>query len=200
LKELRLTENGEFENTISKMNPKKLHCALCINEKTMFGCSTCKVALCKTSKDKSHKNQSCFMIWHNHINLTIEHHKIRQAYRGSCSRNSIEVNYSDEEKEEDDDNDGLDNGDGTPQSKDVKKTTERQLHARAQIRYAEVEEEEDTEGDNNGNEGMQKKVHQKNTTKSLWSNSWEEQRMPLHLLDSTHNASHGEQRKSVLKL
>ncbi len=85
------------------------------------------------------------MIWHNHINLTIEHHKIRQAYRGSCSRNSIEVNYSDEEKEEDDDNDGLDNGDGTPQSKDVKKTTERQLHARAQIRYAEVEEEECSE-------------------------------------------------------
>jgi hypothetical protein len=39
LMELRLTENDEFEHT------KKLHCALCVSGKTMFGCSTCKVAL-----------------------------------------------------------------------------------------------------------------------------------------------------------
>lgn len=74
LMELRLTAH-HIEN-----DPKKLHCALCVSGKTMFGC---KVALCKTSKDKLHKHQSCFMIWPNHIDLVIEHHKIRQAYRGS---------------------------------------------------------------------------------------------------------------------
>jgi len=111
------------------------------------------------------------MIWRNHANLIIEHHKIRQAYRGSQSRNSIEVNYSDKENEEDDNNDdsngGLESGDGTPRNNDVKMTPERQLRARAQIRYAEVGEDKDDKGDINGNEGLQKNTKKKTSQKNL---------------------------------
>jgi hypothetical protein len=76
---LWLTENDEFEHTISKMNPKKLHCALCIvhqweNNVSLLDLQSCTL---QNMKDKSHKHQSCFMIWHNHIDLIIEHHKIR---------------------------------------------------------------------------------------------------------------------------
>jgi hypothetical protein len=69
------------------------------------------------------------MIWHKHIALIIEHHKIRQAYRGSCSRNStaVEDKYSDDEHEQDhndeDSNNGEDIGDATTQRKEIKNFT-----------------------------------------------------------------------------
>jgi hypothetical protein len=73
LLELRLTQNDEFKHILTKMNSKKMHCALCVIGKTMCGCSICKVALCKTSKDELHKNENCFMIWYKHVDLILEH-------------------------------------------------------------------------------------------------------------------------------
>jgi len=64
--ELRWTENDEFEHTLAKVSPKKM---LCVRGEMTFGCAFCKVPLCKTSKEKSHKNDNCFMIWHHHIDL-----------------------------------------------------------------------------------------------------------------------------------
>ncbi len=46
----------------------------------MYCCELCNVPLCRTVKEKSHKNMSCFMIWHSQVDLIIEHHKLRQAY------------------------------------------------------------------------------------------------------------------------
>ena len=80
LVEFRLTENDQFEHNMVKGNRKKTHCALCLKGKTMYCCELCNVPLCRTVKEKSHKNMSCFMIWHSQVDLIIGHHKLRQAY------------------------------------------------------------------------------------------------------------------------
>jgi hypothetical protein len=84
LVELRLTENDQFHHVMEKGNTKKTHCALCVKGKTMYKCSLCNVALCKTVKDKSHKTENCFTIWHTKLDLIIEHNKIKMAY-GRCT-------------------------------------------------------------------------------------------------------------------
>jgi hypothetical protein len=83
LVELRLTENDDFQHVITKENTKKTHCALCVIGKTMYRCNVCKVALCKTVKDKSHRDKNCFAIWHSSVDLIVEHNRIIRAYRNT---------------------------------------------------------------------------------------------------------------------
>jgi hypothetical protein len=82
-----MTENDESVCTIEKANTKKTYCALCLVGKTLFRCNVCNVSLSKTSKFKLHEYQSCYMIWHNNMDLIMEHHKIKQAYKLSRKNN-----------------------------------------------------------------------------------------------------------------
>jgi hypothetical protein len=77
---------------------------LCIVGKTIFRCEVCKVALCKTAKDKSHKNMNCFYIWHNSVDLIIEHNKIKQAYKkcNTTQNNATRETSSEDEVVHDD--------------------------------------------------------------------------------------------------
>jgi hypothetical protein len=64
----------------------------------------CKVALCKTAKDKSHKKMNCFYIWHNSVDLIIEHNKIKQAYKKcNTTKNNATRETSSEDEVDDDD-------------------------------------------------------------------------------------------------
>ncbi len=65
---------------MEKGNTKKTHCALCLVSKIMFHCNLCNVSLYKTLKDKLHRFQSCFMIWHNKVDLIMEHNKMKLVY------------------------------------------------------------------------------------------------------------------------
>jgi len=78
LLELRLTENDEFQHMLNKTNRTKMHCALCIQGKTMYSCTVCKVALCKTAKDKSHWHENCSTIWHKQQTCR-SHHRTSQS-------------------------------------------------------------------------------------------------------------------------
>ncbi len=69
--------------------------------KPIFRCELCKVALCKTAKEKSHKNMSCFYILHNSVDLMIEHNKIKQAYKkcNATPNNATKDRSSEDEAE-----------------------------------------------------------------------------------------------------
>jgi hypothetical protein len=102
----------------------------------MCSCSVCKVALCKTAKDKSHWHENCFTIWHKHANLIIEHHKIRAAYRQlkvNAGQNPKSDESSDEHSEiPEDDNDEEEVIDGDTQSEEEERTPRRKLRSSAQ--------------------------------------------------------------------
>jgi hypothetical protein len=69
--ELRLTENDQFKHSITlHENKKKRHCALCLMGRTKYWCATCRVPLCRTAKCESHKNNSCYTVWHSVKDLT----------------------------------------------------------------------------------------------------------------------------------
>ena len=107
LLELRLTENDTFSHVMEKGNTKKTHCALCLVGKTMFHCNLCNVSLYKTLKDKSHRFQSCFMIWHNKVDLIMEHNKMKLVYASRIAvRGRVRMEVNKCMSSEDDDNEG----------------------------------------------------------------------------------------------
>ncbi len=160
LLELHMTQNDEFKHILMKTNSKKLHCALCVSGKTMFGCSVCKVALCKTSKERSHKSDNCFIIWHKHADLIVEHNKIRQAYRGSSNAtyrlplSNKSTSDEDEENVMGQDGDNADEesiGAGAP-TRETKCLPKRQLRANTRKNYSQEEESKDSSADTNPEE------------------------------------------------
>jgi hypothetical protein len=136
-----------------KTNFKKLDCAFCVSGKMMFGCSICKGAPCKTLKDKSHKNENCFMILHKHVDLIKEHHKIRHAYSGTRISTdgtsgiiNSSSNYEDQEAimEQEGDNDGEDSvGAGVPNT-ESEYLPKWQLRTAARRRYSEEEKNDNS--------------------------------------------------------
>jgi hypothetical protein len=114
-----------------------MHCALCIRGKTIYSCSVCKVALCKTAKDKSHRHENCFTIWHKHADLIVEHHKIRAAYRQlkvNAGQNPKSDESSSDEHSEipEDDDEEKEVIDGDTQSEEEERTPRRKLRSSAQ--------------------------------------------------------------------
>jgi hypothetical protein len=69
--ELRFTKNDSFQHVCRKATevPGKHHCALCYHRQSKFGCSTCKVLLCRTNLGNL---DSCFSIWHSKRDLVAE--------------------------------------------------------------------------------------------------------------------------------
>jgi hypothetical protein len=69
--ELRFTKNDSFQHFCRKATevPGKHHCALCYHRQSKFGCSTCKVLLCRTNLGNQ---DSCFHIWHSKRDLLAE--------------------------------------------------------------------------------------------------------------------------------
>jgi hypothetical protein len=69
--ELRFTKNDSFQHVCRKATEVtgKHHCALCYHRQSKFGCSTCKVLLCRTNLGN---RDSCFHIWHSKRDLVAE--------------------------------------------------------------------------------------------------------------------------------
>ncbi len=70
--ELYLTHTTTFWHILAKVNvskSRKVHCALCHFGQTEYGCSICKVTLCKSSKINSQYDMSCFVLWRKHRDL-----------------------------------------------------------------------------------------------------------------------------------
>jgi len=69
--ELCLTKKTHFQHHCSKLLVQrgKHHCALCYHRQTQYGCTTCKVLLCRMSlKDR----ESCYQLWHTKRDIEAE--------------------------------------------------------------------------------------------------------------------------------
>jgi hypothetical protein len=64
------------------------HCSFCYDCQTTYGCSLCKVLLCKAAKKGGIDSQSCYEVWHTVVDLMEE----KQKYR-TC-RHAIEQSPS----------------------------------------------------------------------------------------------------------
>jgi len=86
--ELRLTHNNSFQHHCTKIieNHGKNHCALCYHRQTQYGCSLCKVLLCRTPTTKvtqegvRHRD-SCFNKWHSKRDIEAERKKFMKSQK-----------------------------------------------------------------------------------------------------------------------
>jgi hypothetical protein len=78
--QLQLTWNEQFQHQCEQLKTsgsrKKAHCALCLDGQTRYGCSTCKVMLCRLPRNDHAYGTCCFYILHHKRNLMEEQKKI----------------------------------------------------------------------------------------------------------------------------
>jgi len=85
--ELRLAENEQFHHSLMTHGcKKKKHCALCLMGRTKFWCATCQVPLCRTAKCSTHKNSSCYSVWHSTKDLADAAQQVRLDMRLKLDR------------------------------------------------------------------------------------------------------------------
>jgi len=82
LVELRLTHDDLFQHSIQKLayNHGKNHCVFCYKGQTSYGCTLCKVLLCRHCRKGGPDEKSCFEIWHSSIYLIEARQKFDETH------------------------------------------------------------------------------------------------------------------------
>jgi len=90
--ELRLTHNNNFQHHCTNIieNHGKNHCALCYHRQTQYGCSLCKVLLCRTPTTKVTQKgvlhrDSCFNLWHTKRDIEAERKKFMKSKQNNMN-------------------------------------------------------------------------------------------------------------------
>ncbi len=88
LVELRLTHSETFQHNIQKLayNHGKNHCVFCYHRQTSYGCTLCKVLLCRHCRKGGPDEKSCFEIWHSSADLVQAKKKFDEINSGKVTK------------------------------------------------------------------------------------------------------------------
>ena len=88
LVELRLTHSETFQHNIQKLayNHGKNHCVFCYQRQTSYGCTLCKVLLCRHCRKGGPDEKSCFEIWHSSVDLVEAKQKFDEVNSGKVTK------------------------------------------------------------------------------------------------------------------